>query len=150
MSARFVSTPIGEITLLADDNAITGLSFGKADCNAAQGNPLLREAEKQLQAYFAGELRVFTLPLAPIGTAFQQKVWQCLQTIPYGQTVCYAEVAQRVGNPKACRAVGMANNRNPISIFIPCHRVVGKNGGLVGYGGGLAAKEYLLALEQRI
>ena len=92
--------------------------------------------------------KIFTLPLAPVGTEFQQHVWKILQTIPYGETWSYKQVAVAIGNPKASRAVGMANNKNPLAIFIPCHRVIGSNGKLVGYAGGLNIKEHLLALEQ--
>lgn len=109
--------------------------------------PLLREAKAQLDAYFAGRLKDFSLPLAPAGTAFQKKIWGLLQEIPYGTTRTYGEIAVSAGDAKACRAVGMANNRNPLPILIPCHRVVGANGNLVGYGGGLDIKLKLLQLE---
>lgn len=111
--------------------------------------PLIREAFLQLEAYFAGRLYEFSLPLAPQGTDFMQTVWKELMAIPYGKTVSYKDVALAIGNPKAMRAVGMANNKNPIPVFIPCHRVIGSNGKLVGYGGGLPIKEFLLALEYR-
>lgn len=110
--------------------------------------PLLRQAAAELAAYFAGDLREFTVPLAPKGTPFQQKVWAALREIPYGETRSYKEIAAMVGNEKACRAVGMANNRNPLPIFIPCHRVVGADGELVGYAGGLDVKTFLLELEK--
>jgi methylated-DNA-[protein]-cysteine S-methyltransferase len=110
---------------------------------------LLSEAFRQLEAYLAGKLTVFSLPLAPAGTPFQRSVWKVLETIPYGKTWSYKDVAVRVGNPKATRAVGMANNRNPISIVVPCHRVIGADGSLVGYGGGLERKAWLLGLEAR-
>ena len=103
----------------------------------------------QLREYFAGKRRVFDGPLAPEGTDFQQRVWRCLCEIPYGATISYGELAARVGNFKASRAVGLANGRNPIPIVIPCHRVIGKNGTLVGYGGGLSIKRTLLAIEGR-
>jgi methylated-DNA-[protein]-cysteine S-methyltransferase len=103
----------------------------------------------QLEAYFARELQAFDLALAPEGTEFQQRVWRGLCEIPYGATVSYSDLALRVGNPRACRAVGLANGRNPIPIVIPCHRVIGRNGTLVGYGGGLPIKQTLLALEGR-
>ena len=109
--------------------------------------PLLREARDQLDAYFAGSLTAFDLPLAPAGTPFQQQVWRALCAIPYGETRTYAQVAARIGLPAACRAVGGANNRNPIAIVIPCHRVVGAGGMLTGYAGGLDVKRYLLDLE---
>lgn len=109
--------------------------------------PLLVQAKAQLSEYFAGTRQEFTLPLSPKGTPFQQKVWAALQTIPYGQTRSYGEIARQIGSPKAARAVGMANHHNPIAILIPCHRVVGQNGALTGYAGGLERKKALLQLE---
>ena len=109
----------------------------------------MREALRQLRAYFAGDLEGFDLQLAPDGTPFQQKVWKALCKIPYGETISYGELAKRIGNPNASRAVGLANGSNPIPIIIPCHRVIGSNGKLTGYGGGLPIKEKLLALEKR-
>jgi len=110
-------------------------------------NPLLRESAHQLSAYFAGSLHAFDIPLDPIGTEFQKRVWQALLAIPYGQIRSYAHVAARIGAPAAVRAVGAANGANPIPIVVPCHRVIGSNGKLVGYGGGLPLKQRLLALE---
>jgi len=107
------------------------------------------EAVRQLRAYFSGELREFNLLLALEGTAFQMKVWNSLRTIPYGRTISYAQLAKEIGNPKAVRAVGLANGCNPVPIVIPCHRVIGSNGNLTGFGGGLPAKKALLALESR-
>ena len=107
------------------------------------------EAARQLQEYFAGCRREFSLPLAPRGTEFQRQVWYALEGIPYGETRTYGEIARAIGKPKACRAVGMANHRNPLSILVPCHRVVGADGSLTGYGGGLEAKQFLLELEKR-
>jgi methylated-DNA-[protein]-cysteine S-methyltransferase len=109
---------------------------------------LLTEPARQLAAYFRGTLRRFDVPVAPAGTEFQRRVWAALQQIAYGETVSYGELARQLGNPKAVRAVGLANGANPISIIIPCHRVIGSNGSLVGYGGGLATKQALLALER--
>jgi methylated-DNA-[protein]-cysteine S-methyltransferase len=109
----------------------------------------LQKAVGQLTAYFAGNLRSFDLPLRPRGTPFQLAVWQALQDIPYGRTISYGELARRIGNPKASRAVGLANGSNPIAIVVPCHRVIGSNGKLTGYGGGLDNKEILLALERK-
>ena len=149
MASIHWQSPIGPLALVEDGQALTQLRFGEDTLHDEEETPLLREAIRQLQAYFSGSLQAFDLPLAPAGTAFQRQVWDALLTIPYGQTDHYQAIAQRIGNPKAMRAVGMANNRNPLPIFIPCHRVIGKNGGLVGYGGGLPAKEYLLALEKR-
>jgi methylated-DNA-[protein]-cysteine S-methyltransferase len=108
----------------------------------------LAETVRQLRAYFAGELREFDLPLAPAGTPFQLRVWRELRNIPYGQTISYGELARRVGSPKGSRAVGLANGANPISIVVPCHRVIGSSGKLTGYGGGLENKARLLALER--
>lgn len=143
--------PIGPIWLAEKNEAITYLVFEEDD-QRLQGyelieTPLLQVAASQLHEYFAGVRADFDLPLSFHGTDFQTAVWKALQTIPYGQTMSYQEIAQGIKNPKAYRAVGLANNRNPISIIIPCHRVVGKNGKLVGYAGGLAAKEKLLELE---
>lgn len=109
--------------------------------------PLLRQAARQLEEYFAGRRKIFDLPLNPQGTPFQQKVWRALCAVPYGQTASYGRIAAAVGSPKACRAVGMANHANPVAIFIPCHRIIGSNGSLTGYGGGLEIKRALLALE---
>ena len=115
---------------------------------ALPSTPLLRQTAAELREYFAGERHEFTVPLAPKGTPFQQKIWAALQTIPYGETRSYKDIAAAVGNEKACRAVGMANNRNPLPIFIPCHRVVGSSGKLIGYAGGLDVKMFLLDLEK--
>jgi len=112
--------------------------------------PLLRAAFRQLREYLAGGRKTFDLPLNPQGTVFQHGVWDALQTIPYGQTRSYRQIAEAVDCPKGCRAVGMANNRNPIAVFIPCHRVVGADGSLVGYGAGLALKAVLLELESEL
>ena len=111
--------------------------------------PFLEEVARQLTAYFEGKLRDFSIPFHLVGSSFQVRVWEALQTIPYGETVSYAELASRISAPRAYRAIGQANHVNPISIILPCHRVIGSNGALVGYGGGLATKEYLLALEKR-
>ncbi len=111
------------------------------------GNPVLREAERQLRAYFDGELRRFDLPLEMIGTEFQRRVWRSLESIPYGETRSYRQVAEAIGAPRAVRAVGAANGSNPLPIVVPCHRVIGSGGKLVGYGGGLPLKKRLLALE---
>ena len=116
-------------------------------CVPPPTDPLLKKAVKQLDEYFAGRRKEFNLPLSMKGTAFQKKVWAALQEIPYGETRSYGDIAKAIGKPKAARAVGMANNRNPVSIIVPCHRVIGSNGSLVGYGGGLKAKEFLLKLE---
>ena len=141
-----LESPIGPLTLTEEDGALIRLDFGKKG-QAGPETPLLAEARNQLEQYFSGSLRRFTLPLQPKGTPFQQKVWAALLQIPWGETRTYCQVAAMIGQPKACRAVGMANNRNPLPIFIPCHRVIGANGQLTGYAGGLPAKERLLSLE---
>lgn len=110
---------------------------------------LLKEADRQLREYFSGQRKEFALPLLLRGTDFQKKVWQALCEVPFGQTASYQEIAQRIGSPKACRAVGQANHHNPVSIIVPCHRVIGKNGALTGYGGGMEMKQYLLTLEKQ-
>lgn len=141
-------TAIGTIQLEATDAAITKLLFGAQPTAATKTEtPLIKTAHRQLAEYLAGSRRVFDLPLSPQGTPFQKTVWTQLLKIPYGETASYGEIARMAGNPKACRAVGMANNRNPISIFIPCHRVIGADGSLTGYGGGLEIKRFLLELE---
>jgi methylated-DNA-[protein]-cysteine S-methyltransferase len=151
----YIESPIGTLLLAADANGLQQILFS-TDGRPARPDPAwqedataLAEVVRQLKAYFAGELESFNLLLAPKGTPFQQKVWSELQQIPYGETVSYGELARRIGNPKASRAVGLANGSNPISIVIPCHRVIGANGKLTGYGGGLPIKEKLLALEKR-
>lgn len=151
-SVFFYDAPPGRIMIAENGAALTHLYFSREPgLNGAvsQETALLKEAAGQLEQYFAGERKTFDLPLAPEGTAFQLKVWRALQEIPYGRTRSYGEIAQAVGNKKAARAVGAANNKNPISIIIPCHRVIGADGKLVGYGGGLERKAYLLALEKR-
>ncbi len=143
-------SPVGELTLVEENGALTGLYFGTRCLLGEKGtSPLLEEAARQLQEYFAGCRREFSLPLAPRGTEFQRQVWHALEGIPYGETRTYGEIARAIGKPKACRAVGMANHRNPLSILVPCHRVVGADGSLTGYGGGLEAKQFLLELEKR-
>jgi methylated-DNA-[protein]-cysteine S-methyltransferase len=114
-----------------------------------ENNSPFAEVIRQLQAYFGGQLREFKLRLAPEGTEFQLRVWNSLRTIPYGETISYAQLAQKIGNPQAVRAVGLANGCNPIPIIVPCHRVIGSDGSLTGFGGGLANKKILLALESR-
>ena len=146
----FYQTSIGEIGLCENNNAITNLYFPEDIIPpgiSVVASDLLNEAAHQLRNYLAGVQKVFTLPLAPTGSQFMTAVWQQLPMIPFGKTRSYQEIAQAIGNPKASRAVGLANNRNPIPIFIPCHRVIGANGRLTGYRGGLLLKEKLLALE---
>lgn len=150
MNLAFHITAIGRIGIAEEHDNITALYFATDSlpqvasmCETA----VITEAFRQLDAYLAGDLKSFSLPLAPSGSVFMMTVWKNLLSIPYGRTASYKEIAIASGNPKACRAVGMANNRNPLPIFIPCHRVIGANGTLVGYGGGLEIKRKLLELE---
>ena len=141
-------TPLGRVSIESNGSAISAMTLGVKTLRGEQKpTALTNVAANQLQEYLAGKRHRFELPLAPEGTAFQQQVWQQLQTIPYGQTCTYGDLATALGKPTATRAVGGANNKNPIPIFIPCHRVIGANGNLVGYAYGLKIKEYLLALE---
>lgn len=142
-------TPIGNLVLAGDGAGLRRILFAADDVPVdwTLDHAFLPAARQQLAEYFAGARRVFDLPLAPAGTAFQQRVWRALLEIPYGCTESYGGLARRVGNPAAARAVGLANNRNPLPIVIPCHRVIGADGSLTGYGGGLRVKEHLLALE---
>ncbi|SEE92480.1 methylated-DNA--[protein]-cysteine S-methyltransferase [Ruania alba] len=147
-------SPIGTLVLLSDGAALTGLLYpGHTTVALAEGATSdpgpFQDAVRQLEEYFAGERAEFDTPIAPHGTAFQRTCWEALQAIPYGETRSYGEIATAVGEPGAARAVGLANNRNPISIIVPCHRVIGADGSLTGYGGGMAAKRYLLDLESR-
>ena len=150
MYCSFCETPLGRLLLGEENGHLVCLRFsGEPLPERAElrETPLLQEASRQLQAYFSRKLKDFSLPLAPHGTPFQKAVWQALLDVPYGTTASYGEIAARVGNPKAARAVGMANNKNRIAIIIPCHRIIGNNGRLVGYGGGLDIKQRLLNLE---
>ncbi len=146
----FYDSEIGRLGIADDGSAITDVFFAKEEAVNFEvfETPLIKEAYEQINEYLKGKRKTFDLPIFASGTEFQQKAWNALKDIPYGETRSYKDIALAVGNEKACRAVGMANNRNPISIIIPCHRVIGKNGKLVGYGGGLPIKEYLLKLEK--
>jgi len=143
-------TKIGKITITECDSQLVSIDFGEPSTKQLNisETPFIKEVHKELEEYFKGTRKTFQLPLALKGTPFQKKVWQALMTIPYGETMTYKQVAAAIGNPKACRAVGMANNRNQIPIIIPCHRVIGSNGKLVGYAGGLHIKEKLLEMEE--
>ena len=156
-----VPSSVGPLTLTAEEGVLVAIDFGApADCaDAAYADPadgaapappadsVLAEATRQLSAYFAGELRQFDLRLRPSGTPFQLTVWQALRRIPYGETVTYGELARGIGRPTAARAVGSANHHNPLPIIVPCHRVIGADGTLTGYAGGLGVKSALLAVE---
>jgi methylated-DNA-[protein]-cysteine S-methyltransferase len=144
-----IDTPIGPLLATADaGGALTGLSFDRTPARGSgRDDAAFAAVTEQLDAYFAGELRDFDLPLAAAGTAWQRDVWGALAEVPYGQTLSYGELARRLGRPSAARAVGAANGRNPLSIVVPCHRVIGASGALTGYGGGIPRKEWLLRHE---
>ena len=155
-----IESPIGPLTLIAHNGRLAGVLMevtrydpGAHERGEAVGpgeEPVLDAAAAQLDGYFAGEITAFDLPLTLDGTGFQRTVWAGLQDIPYGQTISYGELASRIGQPSASRAVGLANGRNPVSIVVPCHRVIGADGSLTGYGGGTERKRFLLGLEQRV
>lgn len=149
-------TPVGRLLIAGDDSGLRHVAFSKAHFSSREVEPephwqenprKLREPVKQLQAYFEGKLKTFDLPLAAEGTDFQKRVWSALCQIPLGQTASYGAIARSIGNPSASRAVGLANGKNPIAIVVPCHRIIGSTGRLVGYGGGLEHKKTLLKLE---
>ena len=148
----FIDTTIGRIGIAEEDQCLTHLFFHdkKSPAGAVEKwTPLLRETAQEIKEYLTGKRREFDIPLRLTGTDFQRSVWNVLQTIPYGETRSYREIAEQIGNAKACRAVGMANHWNPIAIIVPCHRVIGSDGTLTGFGGGLPLKERLLQLEGR-
>ncbi len=154
MPTATVSSPIGPLTLIATDHALTEIRFGRPDDDAPDApdaapidHPILAAAAAQLAAYFAGDRRTFDVPLAPTGTAFQRAVWRALGEVAYGQTTGYGALARALGRPTAARAVGAANGANPLPIVVPCHRVIGADGTLTGYAGGLTIKRWLLAHE---
>ena len=153
---KWIESPVGKLRLVAEDGALVGLSmeqqrhpaaFGAAD---GQGDPVLDEAGRQLAAWFAGDRTRFDLPLRPKGTPFQLAVWEALREIPFGETRSYGQIAAGLGQPTAVRAVGAANGRNPLGIIVPCHRVIGADGSLVGYGGGMERKRWLLGHEREV
>jgi methylated-DNA-[protein]-cysteine S-methyltransferase len=154
--SKTIWSPVGELTLVADDRGLAAILWENDSPDRVRlgaltekaDHPVLVETERQLAEYFAGERRAFDVPLSFAGTDFQKRVWAALLAIPFGETRSYGEIADQLGNPGASRAVGAANGRNPISIIAPCHRVVGSNGKLTGFAGGLEAKAYLLDLER--
>ena len=149
----FYNYPVGVLGIAEESGAISKVFFYNEKSLAVYEKtetPLIKKAASQLEEYFYSKRKNFDLPLKPEGTDFQLSVWNALQTIPFGETRSYKDIAVQIGNPKACRAVGMANNRNPIVIIIPCHRVIGNNGSLSGYGGGISVKKFLLDLERGI
>ena len=154
-----VDSPVGELRIVATDEAVLAIEFspfrgltnGRPIGERSDDHPVLKETVRQLSSYFSRQLRDFDLPLAPQGSAFQQRVWAQLRLIPYGETASYGEIARRLGmTNSASRAVGLANGRNPVPIVVPCHRVIGANGTLTGYAGGLERKQTLLSLEQDV
>ena len=149
MPKRLINTPLGFMLATEEEGFLTALDFANAEDTGGpfEETPLLMDLQRELEEYFAGRLTAFTIPVKLKGTSFQRAVWARLQAIPYGQTASYGQIAKEIGLPKACRAVGQANHVNPVSILVPCHRVVGADGRLTGYGGGLERKEALLKLE---
>jgi methylated-DNA-[protein]-cysteine S-methyltransferase len=154
---RWIDSPLGELLLTANEIALTALALKEQKYfpepsphwQAKPDLAILNQAQTQLQEYFDGDRHTFDLPLAPQGTAFQQQVWQCLGDIPFGETRTYGQLAQAIAQPSAVRAVGAANGRNPISIIVPCHRVIARDGTLTGYAGGIERKQWLLNHEQQ-
>ncbi len=152
MISTIYDSPIGPLTLASDGKALTQVEFDGGKYPLPQyplgADKILDQARRELDQYFAGKLRAFQVRVDPRGTEFQRKAWAALQTIPYGETRSYAQQAKAIGSPKATRAIGAANGRNPIPVIIPCHRVIGANGTLTGFGGGMERKQILLELEQ--
>ena len=149
VNKAYFHSSVGWLSIEDNGTALTKINFEKQACNeSGKRSKLADMAIQQLEEYFSGKRSYFSLPMAPVGTQFMQDVWKALIAIPYGEVKSYGDIAREIGKPKACRAVGMANNRNPLPIIIPCHRVIGSNGNLVGYAGGLGCKEKLLTLEK--
>jgi methylated-DNA-[protein]-cysteine S-methyltransferase len=154
---KIIGSPVGALKLVASDEGLAAILWKNDDPKRVRlgeltqngEHPILLQAERQLREYFVGKRNSFTVKLAMAGTAFQKKVWEALLTIPFGETRSYADLARQIGNPKACRAVGAANGKNPVSILAPCHRAIGSDGSLTGFAGGLEAKQYLLTLESK-
>jgi methylated-DNA-[protein]-cysteine S-methyltransferase len=149
MYSSYISTPVGTLKLQSNKEAITAVSFWEGEIAASDNFPLLLECKQQLEEYFAGIRKSFSIPMLLDGTTFQTKVWTALQNIPYGRTVSYMTLSKTLGDTKAIRAVGTANGRNTIAIIIPCHRVIGSNAKLTGYAGGLWRKQWLLEHEAK-
>ena len=147
MNSTIIPSPIGNLKINAENGHIVSIDFRAENGDEGNSQPVLIEAARQLSEYFAGHRKVFDLPLAPGGTAFQQAVWKALAAIPFGDLRSYRDIAEEIGKPNAVRAVGAANGRNPIPIVVPCHRVIGSDGSLTGFAGGLDMKRALLALE---
>ncbi len=151
MNVQYFGSPLGQLRLVSNGKQLTHIEFEDHHTTSGQevvrNDPVLRDTQQQLTEYFNGSRTTFDLPLAPQGTAFQEAVWQALQRIPFGETRSYADIASQIMRPKAVRAVGAANGRNPIPLIVPCHRVIGSDGSLTGFAGGLHAKKWLLGLE---
>ncbi len=157
MNTMVLPSPVGPLTLVSEKDKLVGCYFSNndfatqklADCELTPGasDPVLKVARKELELFFARRLEKFTVPVAPSGTEFQCRVWKALQKIPFGKTASYGDIARQLGQPSAMRAVGAANGKNPICIIIPCHRVIGADGSLTGFGGGIKRKKFLLDLE---
>lgn len=145
----YCTSPLGLVQIEANDRGITAIKFVESEPTQVHTGKLTTQAKTQLIEYFAGERTQFDLPLAASGTDFQNRVWHALMSVQYAQIASYSDIANAIGNPKAVRAVGAANGKNPIAIVVPCHRIIGKNGTLTGYAGGLDKKQHLLALEQK-
>lgn len=153
--SKTMASPVGKLKLIATDKGLAAILWendkpGRVRLNPLsedKKHPILQETEEQLKEYFNGKRKIFSVKLDPKGTGFQNKVWRALRTIPFGETRSYGQIARQIGNVKAMRAVGAANGRNPISIIVPCHRVIGASGQLTGFAGGLETKEHLLSLE---
>lgn len=155
LAYKKITTPVGVLKLVANPNALVAILWGNETrvklptMSQASDHRILQKTEKQLFEYFAGKRSSFELEMEPVGTEFQKKIWSRLRKIPFGKTISYKELAQAIGSPKAARAAGSATGKNPISIVVPCHRVIGANGNLIGFAGGLKAKTILLELEKR-
>ena len=149
MKNLIFNSPVGHLLIRSDDGSIVEVSFTDSKSTEADSCEVLSKCVEELEKYFAGKLQEFTVPLKLIGTDFRKKCWEALRTIPYGETISYKELAAKIGNSKACRAVGGANHHNPIVVIVPCHRVIGSGGSLTGFGGGIDKKRFLLELESK-
>ena len=149
MKSLVFNSPVGNLHIRSDKESIIEVSFTEKKPYCNDDCDVLRKCTNELGQYFAGKLKEFTVPIKLVGTDFRKKCWEALCTIPYGETISYKELASKVGNPKACRAVGGANHHNPIVVIVPCHRVIGSGGSLTGFGGGLDKKRFLLELERK-
>ena len=150
MNFGYFESPLGLIEIAGTSHGIVSLDFIEKHCHETTMNPIIKKTLHQLEMYFIGTRKIFDIPICLIGTDFQKRVWRNLLNIPFGKTVSYQDVACAIDHPRACRAVGAANGKNPIALIVPCHRVIGSNGSLTGYGGGLWRKEWLLRHESAL